>query len=132
MTIMFGMSERRAQMITYSLFGKLMRNEMPQNQGELDATLLVEDKKEISSTTSRAASWIYGKLVTNVRLSDYITDTKTGYSHLYSTSSLLPHWDTITATGSTLITSPLRSSQQQARTSASSPSSSDMLVTNYK
>ena len=33
-------------MITFSLFEKLMRDEMPQNQGELDATLLVEDKKE--------------------------------------------------------------------------------------
>ena len=45
MTITFGMNERRDQMITYSLFGKLMRNEMPQNQGELDATLLIEDKR---------------------------------------------------------------------------------------
>ena len=34
MTITYGMSERRDQMITYSLFGKLMRNEMPQNHGE--------------------------------------------------------------------------------------------------
>ena len=103
---------------------------MPQNQGELDATLLVEDKKE-NLINNLASSWIYGKLVTNVRLSDYITDTKIEYSHLYATSSLLPHWDTITATGSTLTTSPLRS-QQQARTSASSSSSSDMLVANYK
>ena len=46
MAITDGMSERRDQMITYPLFGKLTRNEMPQNQGELDATLLVEDKKE--------------------------------------------------------------------------------------
>ena len=46
MAITFGMSERRAQMITHSLFDKPMRNEMPQNQGELDATLLVKDKKE--------------------------------------------------------------------------------------
>lgn len=57
MTITFGMSERRDQMITYSLFDKLMKNEMPQNQGELDAVLLVEDKRNISSTTSRAAGF---------------------------------------------------------------------------
>ena len=99
MTITFGMSERRDQMITYSLFDKLMRNEMPQNQGELDATLLIEDKKE-NLINNLASSWIYEKLVTNVRLGDYITDTKIEYSHLYSTPSLLPHWDTITATGS--------------------------------
>ena len=131
MTITFGMNERRDQMITYSLFDKLMRNEMPQNQGELDATLLIEDKKE-NLINNLASSWIYEKLVTNVRLSDYITDKKIEYSHLYATPSpsLLPHWDTITATGSTLIASPLRS-QQQARTSASSSSSSNMLVTNY-
>ena len=124
MTITFGMSERRDQMITYSLFDKLMKNEMPQNQGELDAVLLVEDKKE-HLINNLASSWIYEKLITNVRLSDHITDTKIKYSHLYSTPSLLPHWDTITATGSTLIASPLRS-QQQARTSASSSSSSNM------
>jgi hypothetical protein len=48
MAITFGMSERerRDQMITYSLFDKRIKNEMPQNQVELDATLLVEDKKE--------------------------------------------------------------------------------------
>ena len=90
-------------MITYSLFDKLMRNEMPQNQGELDATLLIEDKRE-NLIINLASSWIYEKLVTNVRLGDHITDTKIEYSHLYSTPSLLPHcWDTITATGSTLI-----------------------------
>ena len=131
MTITFGMSERRGyQMITYSLFEKLMRNEMPQDQGDLDAILLIEDKRE-NLISNPASSWIYEKLVTNVRLSDKITDTKIEYSHLYSTSSLLPHSDTITATGSTLIASPLRS-QQQARTSESSSSSSNMLVTNYK
>ena len=93
---------------------------------ELDAILLVEDKKE-NLINSLASSWIYEKLVTTVRLSDYITDTKIEYSHLYSTSSLLPHWDTITATGPTRIASPL-CSQQQARTSTSSSSSSNMLV----
>ena len=31
------MSERRDQMITYSRFDKLMRDEMPQGQGDLDA-----------------------------------------------------------------------------------------------
>ena len=56
MTITHGTSERRDQMITYSLFDKLIRNEMPQKQGELDAALLVEDKKEtLASATSRAA-----------------------------------------------------------------------------
>ena len=94
---------------------------MPQNQGGLDAILLVEDKKE-NLISNLARSCIYEKLVTNVRLSAYITDTKIEYSHLHSTSSLLPHWDTITATSSTLITSPVRS-QQQARTLASSSSS---------
>jgi len=69
-TITFGMSERRDQMITYSSFDKLMRNEMPQNQGELDAILLVEDKKKIF-IRNLASSWIYEKLVTNARLSDY-------------------------------------------------------------
>ena len=103
---------------------------MPQNHGGLDATLLVEDKKE-NLINNLASSWIYEKLVTNLRLTDYITDTKIEYSHLYSTPSLLPHWDTITATGSTLIATPLRS-QQQARPSASSSLSSNMLVTNYK
>jgi len=130
MTITFGMNERRDQMITYSLFDKLMRNEMPQNQGELDATLLIEDKRE-NLINNLASSWVYEKLVTNVRLGEHITDTKIEYSHLYSTPSLLPHWDTITATGSTLIASPVRS-QQQARTLASSSSSSNVLVTNYK
>ena len=80
---------------------------MPQNQGELDAALLVDDKKE-HLISNLASSWIYGKLVTNVRLSDKITDTKIEYSHLYSASSLLPHWDTIHATGSTLVSSSLR------------------------
>ena len=89
MTITYGMSERRDQMITYSLFGKLIRNEMPQNQGELDAALLVEDKKE-DLTSNLASSWVYEQLATNMRLSDKITDTKIEYSHLYSTSSLLP------------------------------------------
>jgi len=130
MTITFGMNERRDQMITYSLFDKLMRNEMPQNQGELDATLLIEDKRE-NLINNLASSWVYEKLVTNVRLGEHITDTKIEYSHLYSTPSLLPHWDTITATGSTLTASPVRS-QQQARTLASSSSSSNVLVTNYK
>ena len=60
---------------------------MPQNQGELDATLLVEDKKE-HLINNLASSWIYDKLVTNVRRSDEINDTEIEYSHLYSTSSL--------------------------------------------
>ena len=46
MTITYGMSERRDQMITYSLFEKLMRNGMPSDQRDLDAILLIEDKKE--------------------------------------------------------------------------------------
>ena len=66
-----------------------MRNEMPQDQGDLDAILLIEVKKE-NLINKLASSWIYEKLVTNVRLSDKITDTKIEYSHLYSTSSLLP------------------------------------------
>ena len=131
MTITYGMSERRDQMITYSLFEKLMRNEMPQDQGDLDAILLIEDKRE-NLINNLASSWIYEKLVTNVRLSDKITDTKIEYSHLYSTSSLLPHWDTIHATGSTLIASPLRSQQPARFSAASSSSSSNVLVTNYK
>ena len=90
MTITFGISERRDQMITFSLFEKLMRDEMPQDQEELDAVLLVDDKNE-HLINNLASSWIYEKLVTNVRLSDKITDTKIQYSHLYSTSSLLPH-----------------------------------------
>ena len=98
MTVTYGMSEPRDQMITYSLFEKLMRNEMPPNQGDLDAILLIEDKKE-NLINNLSSSWIYEKLVTNVRPSDKITDTKIEYSQLYSTSSLLPHWDTIHATG---------------------------------
>ena len=131
MTITYGISERRDQMITFSLFEKLMRDEMPQNQGELDATLLVEDKRE-PLINNLASSWIYEKLVTNVRLSDKITDTKIEYSHLYSTSSLLPHWDTIHATGSTLVSSPLRIQQPARFSAAPASSSSNMLVTNYK
>ena len=79
MTITYGMSERRDQMITYSLFDKLARNEMPQNQGELDAALLTEDKKGIILINNLASSWVYEKLVTNVRPSDKITDTKMEY-----------------------------------------------------
>ena len=132
MTITFGISERRDQMITFSLFEKLMRDEMPQDQEELDAVLLVDDKKE-HLINNLASSWIYEKLVTNVRLSDKITDTKIEYSHLYSTSSLLPHWDTIHATGSTLVSSSSRRSQPPSRFSAApASSSSSMLVTNYK
>ena len=67
-----------------------------------------------------------------MRLSGKITDTKIEYSHLHSTSSLLPHWDTIHATGSTLIASPLRSQQPARFSAASSSSSSNVLVTNYK
>ena len=132
MTITHGMSERRDQMITYSLFDKLMRNEMPQNQGERDAALLVEDKKEIF-TSNLAGSCAYEKLVTNVRLSDKITDAKIECSHLYSTSSLLSYWDTLHATGSTLISPSLRS-QQLARSSSvpSSSTSSNVLVTDSK
>ena len=55
----------------------------------MDATLPIEDKKE-NLINNLASSWVYEKLVTNVRLSDKITDTKIGYSHLYSTSPLLP------------------------------------------
>ena len=44
--------------------------------------LLVDDKKE-HLINNLASSWIYEKLVTNVRLSDKITDTKIEYSHLY-------------------------------------------------
>ena len=69
MTITFGISERRDQMITFSLFEKLMRDEMPQDQAELDAVLLVEDKKELL-INNLASSWIYEKLVTNVKLGD--------------------------------------------------------------
>ena len=118
-------------MITLSLFEKLMGDEMPQSQGELDAALLVDDKKE-HLISNLASSWIYGKLVTNVRLSDKITDTKIEYSHLYSTSSLLPHWDTIRATGSTLVSSSLRSQQPVHFSAAPSSSSISVLVTNYK
>ena len=117
-------------MITLSLFEKLMGDEMPQSQGELDAALLVDDKKE-HLISNLASSWIYGKLVTNVRLSDKITDTKIEYSHLYSTSSLLPHWDTIRATGSTLVSSSLRSQQPVHFSAAPSSSSISVLVTNY-
>ena len=53
-----------------------MRNAMPQNQGGLDAILLVGDKKENLISNLANSSWIYEKLVTDVRLSDYITDTK--------------------------------------------------------
>ena len=45
MTITYGMSERRDQMMTYLLFEKLMRNEIPQDQGDLDAVLPIEDKR---------------------------------------------------------------------------------------
>ena len=131
MTITFGISERRDQMITFSLFEKLMREEMPQDQAELDAILLVEEKKELL-INNLASSWIYEKLVTNVKLGDKITDTKMEYSHLYSTSSLLPHWDTINATGSTLVSSPSRIQQPPRFSAAPSASSSNMLVTNYK
>ena len=131
MTITFGISERRDQMITFSLFEKLMRDEMPQDQEELDAVLLVDDKKE-HLINNLASSWIYEKLVTNVRLSDKITDTKIEYSHLYSTSSLLPHWDTIHATGSALVSSSLRSQPPARFSAAPASSSSNMLVTNYK
>ena len=110
MTITFGISERRDQMITFSLFEKLMRDEMPQNQGELDAALLVDDKKE-HLINNLASSWIYEKLVTNVRMSDKITDTNIEYSHLYSTASLLPHWGTIYATRNRIGTCIIISSQ---------------------
>ena len=83
------MSERRDQMITYSLFDKLMRNEMPQNQGQLDATLLVEEKNE-NLINNLASSWVYEKLVTNVGLSDEITGTKIEYSRSTLGSSCLP------------------------------------------
>ena len=46
-----------------------MKDEMPQNQAELDEALLAEDKKEIL-ISNLASSWIYEKLVTNVRRSD--------------------------------------------------------------
>ena len=118
-------------MITFSLFEKLMRDEMPQNRGELDVALLMENKKE-NLINNLASSWIYEALVTNVRLSDKITDTKIEYSHLHSTSSLLLHWDTIHATGSTLILSSLRSQQPARFSAAPSSSSSSVLITNYK
>ena len=104
---------------------------MPQDQEELDSVLLVDDKKE-HLINNLASSWIYEKLVTNVRLSDKITDTKIEYSHLYSTSSLLPHWDTIHATGSALVSSSRRSQPPARFSAAPASSSSNMLVTNYK
>ena len=75
MTITFGISERRDQMITFSLFEKLIKDEMPQDQEELDAVLLVVDDKKEHLINNLASSWIYEKLVTNVRLSNKITDT---------------------------------------------------------
>jgi len=42
---------------------------------------LVEDMKE-NLIKNLARSWVYEKLVTNLRLSDKITDTKIEYSHL--------------------------------------------------
>ena len=69
---------------------------MPSDQVDLDAILLVEDKKE-NLISNLASSWIYEELVTNMRLSGKITDTKTEYSHLYSTPSLLPNYDKIHA-----------------------------------
>ena len=60
MTITHGTNERRDQMITYSLFDKLMRDEMPQNRGELGAVLLVEDKTE-NLINNLASSWVYEK-----------------------------------------------------------------------
>ena len=84
MTVTFGMNERRDQMITYSLFGKLMRNEMPQNQGELDATLLIEDKRENLIRTSRAAgftrSWS--------RTSDWVNISQTQRSNIHISTQL--------------------------------------------
>ena len=91
------------------------------------ATVLVEDKKE-NLISNLASSWVYEKLATNMRLSDKITDTKIEYSHLYSTSSLLP-------------TSPLGHSScdwfNTYRTICAQPAAcalfrSFMLVTNYK
>jgi len=118
-------------MITYSLFDKLMRNEMPQNQAELDAALLAEDRKE-NLINNLASSWVYEKLVTNVRPSHKITDAKIENSHLYSTSSPLPHWDTIHATGPTLISPCLRSQQLARSSSVPASSSSNLLVNSYK
>ena len=131
-TITHGVSERRDQMITYSLFGNLTRNEIPSDQGDLDAMLLIEDKKE-SLIRNLASSWIYEELVTNVRLSEKITDTKIEHSHLYSTPSPLPHSGAIHATRPALIAQSSLRSQQPARFSAAqSPPSRNVLVTNYK
>ena len=44
------------------------------------ATVLVEDKKE-NLISNLASSWVYEKLVTNVRLSDKTIGTEIEYSH---------------------------------------------------
>ena len=59
MAITFGISERRDQMITFPLFEKLMGGEMPQNQEELDAALLLVDDKKEHLINNLASSWIY-------------------------------------------------------------------------
>ena len=62
--------------------GRMEDGRRVQNQGELDAILLVEDKK--------GNLWVYEKLVTNVRLSVKTTDTKIEYLHLYSLHHYFP------------------------------------------
>ena len=131
MNITHAMNERRDQMIVYSLFEKLMRSEMPQGQAQLDAAMADEGQKE-ALIEKLATSWIYEQLVTNVKLCGKMTDTKLDYSHLYSTPTLLPHWDVISATGSPLLVASRGERSARAPSTLPVGGTNNTLVTSYK
>jgi hypothetical protein len=77
-----------------------------------------------------ASSYIYDKIVKEADLHTRIVTIKLNYQFIYSTPSLLPQWDVIYATATTMLGG-LSRQREAPRTPAMGPSSS-MLVTNYK
>ena len=129
MTVTYEMNVRRDEIVVFSLFDSLMKGPMPQTQEDLTAVLSVETDKE-KLVDHLASSYIYDKIVKEPGLHTRIVTIQLNYQFLYSTPSLLPQWDVIYATATTLLGG-LSRQREASRAPAMGPSSS-MLVTNYK
>ena len=129
MTVTYEMNVRRDEIVVFSLFDSLMKGPMPQTQEDLTAVLSVETDKE-KLVDHLASSYIYDKIVKEPGLHTRIVTIQLNYQFLYSTPSLLPQWDVIYATATTLLG--WLSRQREAPRAPAMGASSSMLVTNYK
>ena len=102
MTVTYEMNVRRDEIVVFALFDSLMKGPMPQTQEDLTAVLSVETDKE-KLVDHLASSYIYDKIVKEPGLHTRIVTIQLNYQFLYSTPSLLPQWDVIYATATTLL-----------------------------